>query len=641
MDRTESLPPALALLASERPRNVNWFQAGALLFGDWGTSRLYVLGLAFLVAGRSSFWLIGALSLLCLVVGWAYTHICRLYPDGGGVYTAGRRRARILGVIGALLLFADYTITASLSSVEAFHYFGLGNHAHHVEQAAPDPGDEIIMPEGGADAEAERFWTLNSPGLWAIVAILVLGASTRMGPQHTAGFAIFAAIGMIIITLLIVGFAVPQIDWGNVQWGRLMHPPTQMWHGFVYIVLALSGVEAIANLTGVMKKPVFVTARKAIYLVAAEVALFNLLLAVVMVSLATPEVATAEGVQTLSREAHKEDMLAFMAGAYIGAWGEWPVRILGGLLLLSATNTAINGMMSILYVMSRDGELPPFLQKLNGFGAPWIGAFIAAAVPAVVLLFFHDLETLASLYAIGVVGAVALNCLLAAAHPRLRAWRRKIMIGLLGLFLLAIWVTLALTKPQALAFVCIVLAVGLILRALTRRYAERHPKPSLLRQAIMDQLPTDAWARPKIMLATAGSDTMAEPAMELAKREKATLVVSFIREVALNYREEAASRLTLDNDPAAQALFVDFLDHGHRHGVPIIPMYDTGPDATVLLAEGAAMNGVSKILLGTSRRGALHNMIKGKFQTRLEALLPPDIPVEILSVVNPPVSAQT
>src|SRR5688500_7638641 len=50
--------PALLLLSSERPRNVSWFQAGALLFGDWGTSRLYVLGLAFLIAGRSSFWLI-------------------------------------------------------------------------------------------------------------------------------------------------------------------------------------------------------------------------------------------------------------------------------------------------------------------------------------------------------------------------------------------------------------------------------------------------------------------------------------------------------------------------------------------------------------------------------------------------------
>src|SRR3982750_3539455 len=95
----KSLPPALALLSSERPRNLGWFGAAGLLFGDWGTSRLYVLGLAFLVAGRSSFWLIAAMSLLILAVSWAYTQICRLYPDGGGVYTAARQASPLLGVI--------------------------------------------------------------------------------------------------------------------------------------------------------------------------------------------------------------------------------------------------------------------------------------------------------------------------------------------------------------------------------------------------------------------------------------------------------------------------------------------------------------------------------------------------------------
>src|SRR5215213_7286102 len=139
MDDSKSLPPTLSLLHSERPRDVNWFRAGALLFGDWGTSRLYVLGLAFLVAGRTSFWLIAGMSALILAVGWAYTQICRIYPDGGGVYTAAKQRSQILGVIGALLLFADYTVTASLSAVDAFHYFGLGAHVAEVAEHQ-DPG---------------------------------------------------------------------------------------------------------------------------------------------------------------------------------------------------------------------------------------------------------------------------------------------------------------------------------------------------------------------------------------------------------------------------------------------------------------------------------------------------------------------
>src|SRR5205814_5751257 len=128
-------PAALSLLASERPRNVTWLQAAGLLFGDWGTSRLYVLGLAFLFAGRTSFYLILLMSLLIVGVGWAYSQICRIYPDGGGVYTAAKSRSRTLAVVGALLLFADYTVTASLSSLDAFHYFGLG--ATEVHQ--PDP----------------------------------------------------------------------------------------------------------------------------------------------------------------------------------------------------------------------------------------------------------------------------------------------------------------------------------------------------------------------------------------------------------------------------------------------------------------------------------------------------------------------
>ena len=36
---------------AHRPRNVDWKRAAALLYGDWGTSKAYVLGLAFLAVG--------------------------------------------------------------------------------------------------------------------------------------------------------------------------------------------------------------------------------------------------------------------------------------------------------------------------------------------------------------------------------------------------------------------------------------------------------------------------------------------------------------------------------------------------------------------------------------------------------------
>src|SRR5438270_10050032 len=151
-------PAALAMLASERPRNVGWKQAAGLLFGDWGTSRLYVLGIALFFAGRTSFWLILMMSLLILGVGWAYTQICRIYPDGGGVYTAAKHRSRMLAVVGALLLFADYTVTASLSSLDAFHYFGLGATHEQVERGQMDPPpdtDSSLDPHRASPEESD------------------------------------------------------------------------------------------------------------------------------------------------------------------------------------------------------------------------------------------------------------------------------------------------------------------------------------------------------------------------------------------------------------------------------------------------------------------------------------------------------
>ncbi|HTL52168.1 MAG TPA: hypothetical protein VL860_06310, partial [Planctomycetota bacterium] len=60
---------------SERPRELSWQHVGGLLFGDWGTSRLYVLGLAFAMSGHASFWYIVAMCVLVSVVGFAYTII--------------------------------------------------------------------------------------------------------------------------------------------------------------------------------------------------------------------------------------------------------------------------------------------------------------------------------------------------------------------------------------------------------------------------------------------------------------------------------------------------------------------------------------------------------------------------------------
>src|SRR5580693_3394945 len=69
-------PHAMLASGGKRPRNVDWKAAAAILYGHWGTSKAYVIGLAFAVAGYASFWLIAAMCILTALVGVNYMTIC-------------------------------------------------------------------------------------------------------------------------------------------------------------------------------------------------------------------------------------------------------------------------------------------------------------------------------------------------------------------------------------------------------------------------------------------------------------------------------------------------------------------------------------------------------------------------------------
>src|SRR6266496_2266877 len=110
-------------MATHRPRNLGWARAAALLYGDWGTSKAYVIGAAFLASQYASLPIIVAVSILTAMVGYNYVVVCKHFPDGGGVYSSARVQSRLLAVIGSLLLVDDLTVTASLSGWAAMVYF--------------------------------------------------------------------------------------------------------------------------------------------------------------------------------------------------------------------------------------------------------------------------------------------------------------------------------------------------------------------------------------------------------------------------------------------------------------------------------------------------------------------------------------
>src|SRR5512142_2753676 len=161
-----------------RPRNVGWVRAAALLYGDWGTSKAYVIGLALLVAGYAALPHLLAVCLVTAIVGINYIWVCRCFATGGGVYTAAGMHSRRLAMIGGLLLLADYIVTASLSCLDAFHYLGF-DHAHAKK--------------------------------WAISAIFLIGTLNFFGPKHTGSIAIWLALPVLTTVMVMVIAGVPYL----------------------------------------------------------------------------------------------------------------------------------------------------------------------------------------------------------------------------------------------------------------------------------------------------------------------------------------------------------------------------------------------------------------------------------------------
>ena len=183
-----------------------------------GTSKAYVIGLAFVAAGFASLPIILAVCALTAVVAYNYIIVCAHFPDGGGVYSAARSQSRFLASVGALLLVANFIVTAALSGWAAASYFGV----------------------------PVKFIPLTTMGL-----ILMLGIINHFGPKHSGSMSIWLAVPAVFVVITIIAFSAPHLTVTHLEPRHADIGRT--WVAFVGVILALSGVEAVANLTGVMK----------------------------------------------------------------------------------------------------------------------------------------------------------------------------------------------------------------------------------------------------------------------------------------------------------------------------------------------------------------------------------------------------
>jgi len=613
-----------------RPRNLDWKRAGALLYGDWGTSKAYVIGLAFVAAGFSSLPIILAVCALTGLVGINYAVICRHFPDGGGVYSAAKAQGRLLAVVGALLLLADLTVTASLSGWSALTY---------ITSGAENVGFIKLMREHIA------FTTIG--------VLLIMGLINYLGPKHSGSFAAALALPTAFVVILLIAISAPHL---TTHFLEPRHESlSTVWVQFVGVILALSGAESIANLTGVMKldpgstmehPSVARESTKAIVPVAIEVVLGTALLGWAMLSL--PSVLgktlhlTDKGAIAAVLGQRSEDMLRFIGEQFatatfspaVGQIFGWIVGIVFCLLLLSAANTAIVAMIGLLYMMSRDREMPRQFRRLNRHGVPLWPLFIATGLPVFVLLFAASFTALAGLYAIGVVGAITVN-VGSCAFNRTKGftWYDHVLFGITFVILAFVELTLAHTKLDALQFVLAILIGGLALRAYTLKRQGLTTLTVTREVAKMVTPDLLATMRPrlqegqKIMVAARGITPVLSFAIDEAQLRKATLFVLYVKEVAVYYTAAGTplGRAKWQDDPEANAIMCSMLKLGRERGVNVVPLYAVSQDAAATIVDLAATMGADFVIIGASQRPAMAKLLRGSVATSVAQELPDTI----------------
>jgi amino acid transporter/nucleotide-binding universal stress UspA family protein len=613
-----------------RPRNVDWKRAAALLYGDWGTSKAYVIGLAFVAAGFSSFPIILAVCVLTGLVGINYAVICRHFPDGGGVYSAARSQGRLLAVVGALLLLADLTVTAALSGWSALTYLTSG-------------AEQVVWIKFLRDHIA----------LTTTAVLLFLGWLNHFGPKHSGSLAVALALPTVLVVVALIAVSLPHLTTHFLQPRQESLPA--MWVQFVGVILALSGVETIANLTGVMKLDPGSTPQhpgvareslKAITPVAIEVVFGTALLGWAMLSLPAVLSQTLHltGLTEVAGvlEERKEDMLRFIGeqfgtatvSPWFGSLFGWIVGIVFFLLLLSAANTAIVAIIGLLYMVARDREMPRQFTRLNRHGVPTYPLWIAIGLPTAVLLTTANFTALAGLYAIGVVGAIAVNLGSCCFNRTIDfTWYDRLLFGFTFAILAAVELTLAHTKPDALFFVTCVLIGGLGLRAYTLKRQELttltvHRKVAeMVSPDLLGRVEPRLQEGQKIMVAARGVNPVLSFAMEEAQLRKATLCVLYVKEISVYYGASATalSRSRWQDDPQANAIMSMMMKLGAERDICVLPVYAVSEDPASTILDLSATMGVDYLIIGATQRHAMANLLRGSVATVVAQQLPDSI----------------
>jgi amino acid transporter len=498
---------------------ISFWRAAAIVLNDLASSAFYAGGIVEHAVGKAGPWFILAIMLFSFAVMQVYIESCSMFVRGGVYRVVKEAMGGTLAKLSVSALMFDYVLTGPISGVTAGHYL-----AGFINELL-EFGDihVAIPPDAGAMAFAILvtiyFWWRNIKGIEE-------SSEDALHIMHVTTVMAVLMIGWCVYTVWVRGgqlaptprlshlsFAPEALGWlRSTNWAQTIGAIGIMI-ALGHSVLAMSGLESMAQIYREIEHPKLPNLKKAGYIIFGFSLVFTTSVAFFAVAI-IPDQVRAQFADNLIGGLAMHLQGPFLLRLLFHAF----VVLVGVLILAGAVNTAIVGSNGVLNRVSEDGVLTDWFRRPH----PHYGTthhiinLVVGLQLITILLSRGDVYLLGEAYAFGVVWSFSLKgisvLVLRFKQPGPREYRvpfnirfgkTEIPFGLAVISLALLFIALInlFTKEVAtiwgITFTLVVFTVFIISERIThRRRAETSSMDQFNLQAGEELIPQSIDCRP-------------------------------------------------------------------------------------------------------------------------------------------------
>lgn len=443
---------------------ISFWRAAAIVLCDFGSSAYYAGGIAARSFGPAFPYFILAVMLFAGLMLMVYIESSSLFTRGGVYVVVKETMGKTMAKFSVSALIFDYLLTGPISSVSAGLYLSA-----LLNLLVPKINPNFHIPDRLLAVLFSLtvifyFWRENIKGV-------------RESSDNNVRIILFVSLTALILfiwsgyTLYTRGFEWPDfrfefsresLGWTeNIDWLK----PVGLFAIFIafgHSVLALSGLETIAQVYREIEDPKIKNLKKAVILIFGFSLIFTGFLTLISALIIPYEKIISS---------YSDNLLSGLAMELAGPYSakiflKFMVVVSAVLILVGAVNTSFVGSNGILNRVAEDGILNDWFRSLHSkYGTTHrIITSVAVLQSIIVILSRGDVFLLGEAYAFGVLWSlsfdVAAIIVLRFKNPQEREWifplnlnwdKYKVPIGLFAVFivLLAVSLTNLLTKKVA------------------------------------------------------------------------------------------------------------------------------------------------------------------------------------------------